>query len=268
MYIYTYTLIYFLFLRKISRDKKFITRLIYEKEHPFGVTARNATQKFMQEALMTSVKDCPLVVIKGPAGTAKTFYTLAVALERLYENHNNDNEKFRKILICRPNQLMDEEIGFLPGTEQEKINPLMRGIYDNLEVLIDSDKDSRCSDEELLQDKVQEIFDRGIVQMQSVGYLRGRSIENQIIYIDEAQNLTSKQAKAIVTRVGEGTKLILSGDILQIDSQYLTARNNGISYIVESMKGSPLMAVIETNESDVVRSPLAKEAVKYLDKKL
>ena len=255
-------------LGKISRDKKFITRLIYEKEHPFGVTARNATQKFMQEALMTSVKDCPLVVIKGPAGTAKTFYTLAVALERLYENHNNDNEKFRKILICRPNQLMDEEIGFLPGTEQEKINPLMRGIYDNLEVLIDSDKDSRCSYEELLQDKVQEIFDRGIVQMQSVGYLRGRSIENQIIYIDEAQNLTSKQAKAIVTRVGEGTKLILSGDILQIDSQYLTARNNGISYIVESMKGSPLMAVIETNESDVVRSPLAKEAVKYLDKKL
>jgi len=253
-------------LGKISRDGKKITKLIYEKEHPFGVTPRNSTQKFMQEALMTSVKNIPLVLIKGPAGTAKTFYTLAVALERLYERNNNDGEKFRKMLICRPNQLMDEEIGFLPGTEQEKINPLMRGIYDNLEVLIDSDKDSRCADEETLQDKVQEIFDRKIIQMQSVGYLRGRSIESQIIILDESQNLTQKQAKAIVTRAGEGTKIILIGDPLQIDSQYLNAKNNGLSYIIEKMKGSPLMAVIETDESDVVRSPLAKEAVKYLTK--
>jgi len=252
-------------LGKVSKDGKRIIKLIYEKEYPFGVTPRNASQKFMQEALMAPVKDCPLVIIKGPAGTAKTFYSLAVALERLYNNNNNVGEKFRKALICRPYQLMDEEIGFLPGTEKEKIAPLFRGCYDNLEVLVDSDKESRLEDEEELQGKVTDIFDRKLIDFQSVGYLRGRSIESQILLVDEAQNLTPKQAKAIVTRAGEGTKVILLGDCKQIDNQYLSSNNNGLSYLAETMKGSPLMAVITTDESDIVRSPLAKEAIKYLE---
>ena len=172
-------------LGKVSKDGKNIVKLVYENEYPFGVTPRNASQKFMQEALMSPVKDCPLVIIKGPAGTAKTFYSLAVALERLYNNNNNDGEKFRKALVCRPYQLMDEEIGFLPGTEKEKIAPLFRGCYDNLEVLVDSDKESRLEDEEELQGKVTDIFDRKLIDFQSVGYLRGRSIESQIVIVDE-----------------------------------------------------------------------------------
>ena len=254
-------------LGKVSKNGQMIERLYYEKEHPFGVTARNASQKFMQEALMSPVSETPLVVIKGPAGTAKTFYSLAVGLERVWNDNNNKGEKFRKILVCRPNQTMDEEIGFLPGTEKEKIEPLMRPIFDNLEVLVDSDRDSRNANENELQDKVAYIFDDKKIDMQAVGYLRGRSIDSQFIIIDEAQNLSSRVAKAIVTRAGEGTKVIFCGDPKQIDNQYVTEKTNGLSYLVENMKGSPLMAVIETDESDIVRSSLAKEAVKYLDKK-
>jgi len=254
-------------LGKISKNGQMIEKLHYEKEHPFGVTPRNASQKFMQEALMASVSDTPLVVIKGPAGTAKTFYSLAVALERVFNGNNNNKEKFRKILVCRPNQTMDEEIGFLPGTEKEKIEPLMRPIFDNLEVLIDSDRDSRNENEEELQDKVAYIFENKMIDMQAVGYLRGRSIDSQFIIVDEAQNLSSRVAKAIVTRAGEGTKIVFCGDPKQIDNQYVTEKTNGLSYLVENMKGSSMLAVIETDETDIVRSPLAKEAVTYLEKK-
>ena len=269
-------------LGKISRNGQTVDKLKFANEHPFGVTPRNAEQVFMQEALMTSVKEAPLVIIKGPAGTAKTFYSLACGLEYIYEEptrayaYKNSkkthksvltDDKFRKILVCRPNQTMEEDIGCLPGTEKEKISPLMRPIYDNLEVLVVSDKEARCEDEEALEDRVQEIFDRKLIDTQAVGYLRGRSIESHWVIIDEAQNLTANQAKAIVTRAGEGTKIIFCGDPMQIDNQYVTEKTNGLSYLAENMKGSPLIHIITTNESDIVRSDLAKEAVKYLERK-
>ena len=251
-------------LGKISRNGKEIEKLRYEKEHPFGVTPRNASQKFMQEALMAPVDEVPLVLIKGPAGTAKTFYSLAVALERIMNKHNNEGEFFRKILVCRPNQLMEEEIGFLPGTEKEKIGPLLRPIIDNICSLVDSNKES---DEQMLQSQVDYIFDNNYIDAQAIGYLRGRSIDKQFIVVDESQNISARVAKAIVTRAGEGTKVIFCGDPMQIDNQYVTEKTNGLSYLTEKMKESPLMAVITTDESDIVRSQLAKEAVKYLENK-
>lgn len=269
-------------LGKISKNGATIERLRYANEHPFGVTPRNAEQTFMQEALLSSVKEAPLVIIKGPAGTAKTFYSLACGLEYVYEEparkYNYKNSKranksvitedaYRKILVCRPNQTMEEDLGFLPGTEKEKIMPLMRPIYDNLEVLVVSDKEQRCEDEEGLEDRVAEIFERKLIDTQAVGYLRGRSIESHWVIIDEAQNLSARQAKAIVTRAGEGTKIIFCGDPMQIDNQYVTEKTNGLSYLAENMKGSPLLHVITTNESDIVRSDLAKEAVKYLERR-
>lgn len=238
-----------------------ISKLYYDNKHPYGVTPKNVTQKFMQEALLDDVENIPLVILKGPAGTAKTFYSLAAGLENVT---NNNDKKFRRILVCRPNQTLDEDLGFLPGDEKEKIAPLMRPIMDNLEILVDSDKKERYADEEELSDKIQELFERKLIDMQAVGFLRGRSIVKHWMIIDEAQNLTPKAAKAIVTRAGEGTKLILCGDPDQVDNPFMDSRTNGLSYIAEHMKGSKLCCVITADESECVRSPLAKEAIKLL----
>jgi PhoH-like ATPase len=159
---------------------------------------------------------------------------------------------------------MDEDIGFLPGTEQEKISPFMRPILDNLEILVDSDEKERYRNEKELADKIRELFDRRIIATEAVGYLRGRSIVKNWIIIDEAQNLTPKQVKAIVTRVGIGTKLLLVGDPEQIDQPFLDSRSNGLSYASEKMKGSKLCYQVTLKHSECERSPLAYEASKKL----
>lgn len=247
-------------LSKVNAKGNAIEKLNYvEKCFPFGVTPRNVCQKFMQEALMTDVDKAPLVILKGPAGTAKTFYSLAVGLEQIVEQN-----QFRRILVCRPNMSMDEDLGYLPGSEKEKIAPLMRPILDNLEILVDSDKRNRYDNEEELADKVQELFDRKIIDTQAVGFLRGRSIVKQWLIIDEAQNLTPKQAKAIITRAGEGTKIVMCGDPQQIDNPFLDARTNGLSYAAELMKGDELCYIVTADEQESVRSKLALAAIKRM----
>jgi PhoH-like ATPase len=246
-------------LAKVNRRGNAIEKLHYDELHPFGVTPRNVCQRFMQESLMSDVSNAPLVILKGPAGTAKTFYSLAVGLEKVMED-----KSFRRILVCRPNQSMDEDLGYLPGTEKEKIAPLMRPIMDNLETLVDSDKKHRYDNEEELADKVQELFERKLIDTQAVGFLRGRSIVQHWLIIDEAQNLTPKQAKAIITRAGEGTKIILCGDPDQIDNPFLDQRTNGLSYAAELMKGSPLCCIVTAVEEECVRSELAEEAIKRM----
>lgn len=246
-------------LAKVNKRGNAIEKLHYDNEHPYGVTPRNVCQRFMQEALMTDVDSAPLVILKGPAGTAKTFYSLAVGLEKVMEEGS-----FRRILVCRPNQSMDEDLGYLPGTEKEKIAPLMRPIMDNLETLVDSDKKHRYDNEDELQSKIQFLFEKGFIDTQAVGFLRGRSIVQHWLIIDEAQNLTPKQAKAIITRAGEGTKIILAGDILQVDNPFLDTRTNGLSYVTELMKGSPLCYIVTAEEEECVRSALSKEVISRL----
>ena len=143
---------------------------ILRRAVPYGVTPRNAGQYFLQEALMRSADKAPLVIVKGMAGTSKTFYSLAVGLEK---HVNNPNGEYRRIMISRPNAQFDTDIGFLPGNEQEKISPLMRPIIDNLEQLIDSSEERRYSNEKELSDKIQEIFDRGLIQTEALNYIRG-----------------------------------------------------------------------------------------------
>jgi PhoH-like ATPase len=249
-------------LGKINNDCTKIEQLQHLKEYPYGVTPRNSGQKFMQEALMADVNDIPLVLVKGPAGTAKTFYSLATGLQNIVLNND---DKFRKILVCRPNELMGDDLGYLPGNEKEKIKPLMRPIYDNLEVLVDSNEDERYKNEEELQDKIAQLFEKQYIDMQAVGYLRGRSIVKHWLIIDEAQNLTREQAKGIVTRAGKGTKVIMVGDPEQIDNPYLSERTNGLSYASESMKGSSLCAQITMENKECVRSKLAQEAADMMD---
>ncbi|MBC2582172.1 PhoH family protein [Clostridium sp. DJ247] len=242
-------------------DGKKIVPLYYKDNIPLGVSTRNVGQKFILEALFTDAEKAPLVIIKGPAGTAKTLFSLAVGLHKILEE---GTEQYRRILVCRPNITMDEDIGFLPGTEQEKISPFMRPIMDNLEILVDSDEKERYKNEKELADKIKELFDRRIITTEAVAYLRGRSIVKNWVIIDEAQNLTPKQVKAIVTRVGVGTKLILIGDTEQIDHPFIDSRSNGLCYASEKMKGSSLCYQVTLKYDECERSPLAYEASKRL----
>jgi len=235
-------------------DGKQLVPLMFSEERPFGIKPRNVGQRFMQEALMISSDEIPLVIVKGAAGTAKTFFSLAVGLHKVM---NQKNKQYRKILVCRPNVKLDEDIGFLPGTEVEKLAPFMRSVIDNLEILVDNDDSERYRDESELKDKVDELFTRNIVTTEAIAYIRGRSIQNNWVIIDEAQNLTPKQVKGIVTRAGKGTKLILIGDPDQIDNPYLDSRTNGLCFASERMKGSPYCCQLTMNEDECERSPLA-----------
>ena len=238
-----------------------VVPLVYKKSRPYGIVPRNVGQYFMQEALMQGADKAPLVIIKGMAGTAKTFYALAVGLEKVY---NNPDGEYRRILISRPNAQFDEDIGFLPGDEQEKIAPLMRPVIDNLEQLLDSDEARRYEDETALSDKVNEIFEIGIIQCEALNFIRGRSIVKTYLIIDEAQNMTPNQVKGIITRAGADTKIILLGDPNQIDRPFLDERTNGLSYAAKYMKGSPLCWQITLSADECERSPLAMDAVKRL----
>lgn len=242
-------------------DGQKIVPLAYLKKKPYGITPRNVGQKFLQEALMTSAEKAPLVIVKGMAGTAKTFYTLAAGLHAMMEQ---DAPEYRRILISRPNAQFDDDIGFLPGNEAEKIAPLLRPVVDNLELLVDQNEKERFADEYSLSGKVEELFDRGIISAQALNFIRGRSVTKTYLVIDEAQNLTPKQAKGIITRAGVGTKIILLGDPHQIDNPLLDERTNGLCYAAEKMKGSPLCYQITLSADECVRSALAMDAVKRM----
>ena len=243
-------------LGRVEGEK--IQPLAYRKATPCWVTPRNCGQYFLQEALMLPAQKAPLVIVKGMAGTAKTFYSLAVGLEKLV---NNPTGEYRRILISRPNAQFDADIGFLPGDEQEKISPLMRPIMDNLEQLIDSDEKERYRDEAELKGKVEEIFARGIIQTEALNFVRGRSFVQTYFIVDEAQNMTPKQIKGIITRAGKGTKVILLGDPNQIDCPFLDEKTNGLSYASEHMKGSPYCYQITLSADECERSVLANDAI-------
>ena len=190
-----------------------------------------------------------------------TLNGVAMLFEKLL---NHPTGEYRRILICRPNAQFDDDIGFLPGDEKEKISPLLRPIMDNLEQLIDSDEESRYEDERELQGKIDEIFERGLIQAEALNFIRGRSIVKTYLIIDEAQNMTPRQAKGIITRAGKDTKVILLGDPNQIDRPFLDERTNGLSYASEHMKGSPLCWQVSMKASECERSKLAMDAVQRM----
>ena len=218
------------------------------------IQPKNAGQTFIQYALQD--EEIPLVIVKGPAGTGKTLIALAEGLNSL------QNRKHKKILICRPNAQFDDDIGFLPGSEQEKISPLMRSIADNLEYLLNKKKHDVLDLTGILNKdaSLEEVMSSKIFAMEALNFIRGRSISKTWIIIDEAQNLTPKQAKGIITRAGFGSKIILLGDPEQIDNYVLNRDRNGLTFAAETMRGSKLCAQITLTEEECVRSELAKEA--------
>lgn len=254
-----------------------IIPLSTDGKYPYKVIPKNEGQRFMIEALMMDAEIAPLVIIKGPAGTGKTFLSMAAGLEHL------DNGEFPKnILISRAAVEVGEKLGYLPGGESEKMGPYARGIKDNVEKLLNmknnkSDKGKKPeqrrkvkvsyayheADDEDEKPDVEDgtiFFENGLIRLEAVNFIRGRSIAETYMVIDEAQNLTPNEVKTIITRVDEGTKLILMGDPAQIDRPELDERNNGISYASERMKGDKTCWQITMREEESVRSELAKRA--------
>ena len=162
--------------------------------------------------------------------------------------------------MCRPNAQFDQDIGFLPGSEQDKISPLLRPVVDNLEILLDLEGRKEKHSEEELRGRIDYLFDTGVITAEAMNFMRGRSITDTWLIIDEAQNLTPRQVKGIVTRVGKGTKVVLLGDPAQIDHPLLDERSNGLTYASQRMKGSPLCVQLTMLPDECERSALALDA--------
>ncbi|MCC5612800.1 PhoH family protein [Nostoc sp. CHAB 5834] len=192
------------------------------KHGVLGVTARNQWQRAAVELLLDPEVD--MVALLGVAGTGKTLLALASALSQVHIN------TYDSILFTRANVAMGDEIGHLPGTEEEKMNPWLGALFDNLDVIC-----SLAPDEAKAQ-KLRELSDKN-VEVKAITFMRGRSFQNRVIILDEAQNLTPKQIKALVTRAGDGTKVVLMGNLAQIDTPYLSETSSGLAYAVERFKG-------------------------------
>ncbi len=217
-----------------------------EKESSYGVTPRNAEQTFALDALLNS--EVRLMTITGKAGTGKTLLALAAALKR--------KKEYRQIFMARPVvPLSNKDLGYLPGDVGSKLEPYMQPLFDNLGVMQfgDEGKNGRGISELLAENKL---------VIAPLAYIRGRSLVNVFFIVDEAQNLTPHEIKTIITRAGEGTKIVFTGDIFQIDHPYLDSHSNGLSYLIEKMQGQRLYAHINLEKGE--RSELAELASNLL----
>lgn len=215
--------------------------------HAWGVSPKNIYQAMALDALLDPTLD--LVILTGAAGSGKTLLAMAAALELVIERGI-----FERIIVTRNTPEIAESIGFLPGTEEEKMLPWLAAVTDTLEVLHKHDVSKESS--------LQYIMDKANIQFKSVNFMRGRSLQNTFVLLDECQNMTASQLKTIITRCGEGTKLVCSGNLAQIDSTYLTPVTSGLTYIVERFKDFEGSANIFLN--GVVRSRLASFAEEHL----
>jgi PhoH-like ATPase len=219
------------------------------KHSVWGISARNREQNFALNLLLDP--DIDLVTILGPAGTGKTLLTLAAGLMQTL-----DSSQFAEIIMTRVTIPLGEDIGFLPGTEEEKMEPWMGALMDNLEVLTQSAEGGnwgRAATNDLLRNRI---------KIRSLNFMRGRTFMNRYVIIDEAQNLTPKQMKALLTRAGPGTKMVCLGNIAQIDTPYLTETTSGLTYVVNRFRGWPHGGHVTLRRGE--RSRLADQASEIL----
>ena len=230
-------------LGKYSAQKKAILPLFHINSQPWGLKPLNIEQRFAFELLLCD--DISLVTLIGLPGAGKTLLALACGLQKTVEER-----QFRKLYIARPIIPMGKDIGFLPGTKEEKLSSWMGAINDNLEFLMD-----RGHEDAKVDEKIDYLFSSGQIEVDSLTYIRGRSLPKQYIIIDDAQNLTPHEIKTIISRAGNGTKIVLTGDPYQIDNPYLDASSNGLTYLVERFKGQSVYGHLMFSKSE--RSVLA-----------
>lgn len=228
-----------------SKVKKFLNGDI----NAWGARARNQEQKFAMDLLMDD--DVKAVTLVGKAGTGKTLLAIAAGLEQVVER-----KKYSKLYIARPIIPMGKDLGYLPGSEGEKLRPWMQPIFDNIELLSDIKGDKAG------EKVITGLESMGLLKVEALTYIRGRSIPNGFIIIDEAQNLTPLEIKTIITRAGENTKIVFTGDPHQIDNPYLDANTNGLTYTAEKLRDEKIVGHITLVKGE--RSPLAEISAKLL----
>jgi PhoH-like ATPase len=233
-------------LGRFNRVEQSIVPLIDSRSGVFGVYPKNAEQRFAIDALLND--DIKLVSLMGKAGTGKTLIAIACGLEKIV-----NESYYSRMLVSRPVIPMGKDIGYLPGDVNEKLRPWMAPIFDNMDFIYSSSKSKTGW---------QELIDEDMLKIEALTYIRGRSIPGQYLIIDEAQNLSPHEIKTIITRVGEGTKIVLTGDCKQIDSPYLDEINNGLAYAIDRMKSEDIVAHVELTKGE--RSQLAEAATKLL----
>ncbi len=221
---------------------------LVEKVYAYGIKPRNAEQTFALNALLND--DIKLIALQGVAGTGKTLLALAAALEQ--------KNRYDQIILARPTiPLNNREIGFLPGSAEEKISPYMMPLWDNLKVI-----KSNYAENSKRSKIIEDLQENGDLSITALNFIRGRSLTNVMFIVDEAQNLTPHEIKTIITRAGEGTKIVFTGDINQIDTPYLDENSNGLSYIIDKLKGDDLFAHVNLEKGE--RSKLADLANRLL----
>ena len=218
----------------------------------WGLTPRNTEQQFALDAIFDD--KVKLVSLVGTAGTGKTLLAIAAGLELVTEQ-----QKYSKLTVSKPVVVLGNDVGYLPGTLEEKMQPYLQQIYDSIEFLLTQNvkpaKGPGSKGNNMMKPDAKELFEQGIMEVVPLTYIRGRSIANQLMIIDEAQNLSLHEMKTIITRASEGTKIILTGDPQQIDQKGLDAFNNGLSQVVERFKGQKIMAYVKLQHGE--RSELA-----------
>lgn len=217
------------------------------KKQIWGISPKNLEQNIAFDLLLND--DIKLVSLVGKAGTGKSLLTIAAGLHK-----SLDEGIYKKVVIARPIVPMGKDLGYLPGDVQEKMNPWIKPILDNIDFLISGNGSGNS--------KSQELIDQGIVEIEPLTYIRGRSMPNLFLMIDEAQNLTPHELKTIITRAGEGTKIVLTGDCHQIDNPYIDASSNGLTYTVDKFKSQPIAGHITLIKGE--RSELAEIASNIL----
>jgi PhoH-like ATPase len=224
-----------------------IVPLIFPTESIWGIHPRNVEQSFAMDCLLND--EVLFVSLVGKAGTGKTLMAIAAGLYKTL-----DEGRFQRLLVSRPIFPMGRDIGYLPGDVEQKLNPWMQPIFDNVEFLMGADKKAAG--------RAQELINQGMLNIEPLTYIRGRSIPNQFLIVDEAQNLTPHEIKTIVTRAGQGTKVVLTGDCYQIDNPYVDSANSGLTYSVERFKGQRISAHVTLTKGE--RSELAELAANIL----
>lgn len=238
-------------LAKYDGEKKRLLPLFHLNARPWGVEPLNLQQKFAIELLLCN--EVQLVTLVGRAGTGKTLLALACGLQKTIDEH-----LYRKLLVSRPIMPLGKDIGYLPGSKDEKLSHWMQPIFDNLEFVMD--RLYKNSDD--VDKKIRFLIESQKVQIEAITYIRGRSIPKQYLIVDEAQNLTPHEVKTIISRAGEGTKVVLTGDPYQIDNPYLDSSSNGLNFVIEKFKDHSLFGHIILNKSE--RSSLSALASRLL----
>jgi PhoH-like ATPase len=227
------------------------------REGVWGIRPRNKEQHYALDLLLND--DIKLVTLVGKAGTGKTLLAIAAGLQKVVEETG-----YIKLLVSRPVYPLGRDIGFLPGDIEEKLNPWMQPIYDNVEFLLGFNKDTKDPKDKKNggNRSYAEMLELGYIEIEPLTYIRGRSIPNQYMIVDEAQNLTPHEVKTIITRVGDGTKIVLTGDPYQIDNPYVDSGNNGLTTVVERFKNEPIAGHVTLTRGE--RSALAELASNIL----